>query len=163
MPDLPLLDRLKIVSEFIVPLLAEVEAELGTDRAHALFRRGAARHFRRLAREAVRDSDGDPFQALALFSAPVRHGLDLQAEVRVRDDGFDMDVTDCAYARFFRELGRPELGFLLACQADFDLDAELPDLRLERSQTIMQGADSCDFRYRRTSGPDTDGLAIRTT
>jgi hypothetical protein len=59
-----------------------------------------------------------------------------------------MDVTDCVYAKFFQELGEPELGFLLVCSADFDIADELPNVELSRSQTIMQGASHCDFRYR---------------
>ena len=46
------------------------------------------------------------------------------------------------------ELGEPELGFLLVCSADFDIVEELPNVELSRSQTIMQGASHCDFRYR---------------
>jgi hypothetical protein len=38
---------------------------------------------------------------------------------------------------------------LLACQTDFDIVAASGDeVRLERDQTIMQGAPSCTFRYR---------------
>ena len=64
------------------------------------------------------------------------------------DDGFDMDVSSCVYARFFQELGETDLGFMLVCSADFDMVEEMPDLELNRTQTIMQGADHCDFRYR---------------
>jgi hypothetical protein len=64
-----------------------------------------------------------------------------------------MDVTDCVYARFFKELGEPELGFLLLCSADFDQVEEMPSVELVRTQTIMQGADHCDFRYRLHNGP----------
>jgi hypothetical protein len=50
-------------------------------------------------------------------------------------------------------LGEPELGFLLVCTADFaTAEGFGPDVRLTRTQTIMQGADHCDFRYRRDDG-----------
>ena len=65
-------------------------------------------------------------------------------------DAFEIDVQRCRYAEFYRELGEPELGFLLVCSADFlfseGFDA---DIELTRTQTIMQGASHCDFRYRR--------------
>jgi hypothetical protein len=36
------------------------------------------------------------------------------------------------------------------CAADFTMaDGYDPDVRLTRTQTIMQGASHCDFRYRR--------------
>ena len=69
-------------------------------------------------------------------------------------DAFTFDVTRCRYAEFYKELGEPELGFLLVCSADFDTAEGFgPDVELTRTQTIMQGASHCDFRYRRTVSP----------
>jgi hypothetical protein len=65
-------------------------------------------------------------------------------------DAFAVDVTGCRYAEFYKELGEPELGFLLVCSADFDtVEGFGPDVELTRTQTIMQGASHCDFRYKR--------------
>lgn len=65
-------------------------------------------------------------------------------------DGFEFNVTRCLYAEFYKELGEPELGFLLVCSADFPTAEGIgPDIKLTRTQTIMQGANHCDFRYRR--------------
>ena len=55
----------------------------------------------------------------------------------------------------FRFIEEPELGFLLVCSADFDVAEGLgSDIVLTRSQTIMQGAGLCDFRYRRRTDED---------
>ena len=49
-----------------------------------------------------------------------------------------------------KALGEPELGFLLVCTADFAVAEGFgSDVKLTRTQTIMQGASHCDFRYRR--------------
>jgi hypothetical protein len=65
-------------------------------------------------------------------------------------DVFAFDVKRCAYAEFYKALGEPELGFLLVCTADFaTAEGFGSDVRLTRTQTIMQGAPHCDFRYRR--------------
>jgi hypothetical protein len=101
-----------------------------------------------MAREAMAAESGDALQALLSLNSGVRQGVDIDVAMRATDDGFDMDVSSCVYARFFQELGEPELGFMLVCSADFDMVEEMPDLELNRTQTIMQGADHCDFRYR---------------
>ena len=45
-------------------------------------------------------------------------------------------------------MGAPELGFLLTCSGDFGLaEGYGGDVQLTRTQTIMQGASHCDFRY----------------
>lgn len=54
-----------------------------------------------------------------------------------------------------KALGEPELGFLLVCTADFAVaDGFGGDVRLTRTQTIMQGASHCDFRYRRVKATE---------
>ena len=65
-------------------------------------------------------------------------------------DAFALDVTRCRYAEFYKALGEPELGFLLVCTADHAVAEGFgADIELTRTQTIMQGAPRCDFRYRR--------------
>jgi hypothetical protein len=70
--------------------------------------------------------------------------------VKQSPDAFDVNVTGCRYAQFYKELGVPELGFLLVCSSDFPLAEGFgADIKLTRTQTIMQGASHCDFRYTR--------------
>ena len=70
-------------------------------------------------------------------------------------DAFQIDVTRCRYAQFYKELGAPELGFLLVCSQDFAFAEGLgADVKLTRTQTIMQGASHCDFRYVRQREAD---------
>jgi hypothetical protein len=65
-------------------------------------------------------------------------------------DTYEIDVTGCRYAQFYKELGVPELGFLLVCSSDFPfVEGFGLDIKLTRTRTIMQGASHCDFRYRR--------------
>src|SRR5262249_28776116 len=91
------------------------------------------------------------FQVMASAFASFAKSDALDYSVRAQtEDTFEIDVTGCRYAQFYKELGEPELGFLLACSSDFLFaDGLGPDIKLTRTQTIMQGASHCDFRYRR--------------
>lgn len=61
----------------------------------------------------------------------------------------DFNVTRCRYAELYRSLGIPELGALFSCNRDAALiEGFNPRATLARTQTIMAGADHCDFRYR---------------
>ena len=76
------------------------------------------------------------------------NALDLEV-VAQTSEAFECNVTGCRYAEFFKELGEPEIGFLFCCGGDWAMAEGLsPDLELTRTQTIMQGAPHCDFRYR---------------
>ena len=53
----------------------------------------------------------------------------------------------------YNEIGAPELGFLFVCSADFPMAEGFgAPVELTRTQTIMQGASHCDFRYRLKAG-----------
>jgi hypothetical protein len=76
-------------------------------------------------------------------------GLDIHV-LDQADDRLAFNVTRCRYAEFFKELGLEDLGSLIHCSRDHAMVAGFSDdLELARSQTIMEGASCCDFRFRR--------------
>ena len=58
------------------------------------------------------------------------------------------NVLRCPYYDKYKELGLDEFGVGLSCCRDEPFARGLnPQLTLVRSQTIMEGAEYCDFRY----------------
>jgi len=58
------------------------------------------------------------------------------------------DVTRCGYAELYEREGMKELGFCLSCSRDEPfIQAFNPRIKLRRTQTLMQGAPLCDFRF----------------
>ena len=58
------------------------------------------------------------------------------------------DVRRCRYAELYEKEKMRELGFCLSCSRDAPFTRGFnPRMRLLRSQTIMQGAPFCDFRF----------------
>jgi hypothetical protein len=65
------------------------------------------------------------------------------------DEVLSFNVTRCRYAELYESLGIREIGTTFSCTRDFALiEGFNPDISLERTQTIMEGAPHCDFRYR---------------
>ena len=61
---------------------------------------------------------------------------------------YAFNVTRCPYCELYRELGMDELGVAFSCCRDEPFARGFnPGLRLTRTQTLMEGADHCDFRY----------------
>jgi hypothetical protein len=149
---IPLIERIKIQAEVLVPLVKALQAELGEERTNALVRKTLGNHFRRLGEQwwQSKQSTHVAENMASAFSSWAR-GEALDYSVRAQSqDVYEVDVTGCRYAQFYQELGEPELGFLLVCSQDFTFAEGLgPDIKLTRTQTIMQGASHCDFRYRR--------------
>ncbi|MBZ0242464.1 MAG: L-2-amino-thiazoline-4-carboxylic acid hydrolase [Bacteroidales bacterium] len=64
------------------------------------------------------------------------------------DNEFHFNVTKCRYAEAYKKLNIQQLGKYLSCDRDFRFNEGFnPEIKLQRSQTIMEGADHCDFRY----------------
>jgi len=64
------------------------------------------------------------------------------------EERLEYDIVHCAYADMYREMGLGEIGHLLSCNRDGTFCTGYnPNMKLTRSQTIMEGADHCDFRY----------------
>src|SRR5215813_5842853 len=146
------IERAKIQAQVLVPLVKALQAELGTARANALVRKTLADLYRGYSEEfakAKSETDLGTFVASAFRTYARDDALEYDV-IEQTPDAYAMDVKRCRYAEFYKELGEPELGFLLVCSADFDTAEGFDsDIRLTRTQTIMQGAGHCDFRYRR--------------
>jgi hypothetical protein len=58
------------------------------------------------------------------------------------------NVTRCRYAELYKKLGVSGQGATFSCVRDFALIKGFnPKITLKRTQTIMEGAAYCDFRY----------------
>jgi L-2-amino-thiazoline-4-carboxylic acid hydrolase-like protein len=139
----------------------EIEARIVGPLLEALGREFGAERVREIAREvivSVARQQGDQLAA-AMGGRSLMHfaaSLDLwkkddalQTDVLEQtDERFAFNVTRCRYAELYRALGIPELGALLSCNRDFALiEGFNPDVKLKRTQTIMEGAPFCDFRF----------------
>jgi hypothetical protein len=146
------IEQAKIQAQVLVPLVKALQAELGEEKANRLVRKALGDLYRGFGEEFWK-SKNEPNLGKSVASAFKTYAQDGALDYRVDEqspDAFALDVTRCRYAEFYKELGAPELGFLLVCTADFAIAEGFgPDITLTRTQTIMQGATHCDFRYRR--------------
>jgi hypothetical protein len=150
--DIPVIERAKIQAQVLVPLVKALQAELGKERANALVRRALGDVYRRLGEQWWRAKQSRHVgENMTLAFASFAKGDALDYSVRGQsEDTFEVDVTGCRYAEFYKELGEPELGFLLVCSSDAPFAEGFgSEIELTRTQTIMQGASHCDFRYKR--------------
>ena len=156
--DIPLIEQIKIQAQVLVPLVRALQAELGEERANTMVRKALGDLYRSYGEKWWRSQGARSFEekiasAFEMFAA----GDALEYEVVKRTpDAFELNVTQCRYAEFYKKIGAPELGFLLTCSADFShAEGFGAGVQLTRTQTIMQGASHCDFRYALKRAEDT--------
>ena len=152
-----IIEQAKIQAQVLVPLVKALQAELGEARANNIVRKALGDIYRRHGEafwQAKDEKNLGNIMASAFATYARGDALDYRV-IEQSEDAFEIDVRGCRYAEFYKELGEPELGFLLVCSADFDTaDGYSPDIQLTRTQTIMQGASHCDFRYKRSTATD---------
>jgi hypothetical protein len=115
------IQQAKIQAEVLVPLVKALQAELGAERANGLVRKALGAVYRRYGEEFWRaKNEMNLGKAIAsAFATYARDGALDYSVIEQSQDAFGIDVTGCRYAEFYKELGEPELGFLLVCGADF--------------------------------------------
>ena len=159
MPDRPadtlneigVLKRREIEARILMPVLEALGEEFGRDRVFEVARRVIVDVAQDQGRQLAESMGGNSLTHFATALEDWKKGDAYRMDVLRQDDQrFDFNVTRCRYAEMYRALGIPEVGALLSCNRDFALiEGFNPAVELERTQTIMQGATHCDFRFRR--------------
>jgi predicted ArsR family transcriptional regulator len=154
LPELALIDRTKVQAELLVPVVDAMAAVIG--RAAALdVVRDALRPAAQADARRLRSERGSSAAALMAQFEGSGTGDSVSIEWHeLTDDAARLDVTRCEFAEFFRSIDQADLGRVLVCEGDRWFADALGDVDFERTGTLMDGADRCDFRYRRRDGPE---------
>ena len=142
--------RREVEARILAPVIAALGEKFGREAVMEIIREVVVNVAKEQGRELARamgGSSSDEFVASLQFWTKEDA---LEIEILGQDDKIlDFDVRRCRYAEMYDALGIPELGALLSCNRDFALiDGFNGEAHLTRTQTIMEGASFCDFRYR---------------
>jgi hypothetical protein len=151
-----LLERRRIEAEFTKGILEALTAEIGPERAVAVLTKAIESMAEKAgAAFAAETAQGNPespidLQAFAQILPRWQAGDALTVSLHTQEPAsLDFDVTHCAFADMYRELGLSDLGHVLSCNRDSGFSKGFnPRIELTRTQTIMGGASHCDFRFR---------------
>ncbi len=153
-PAIPLLQQREIEAKVVGPLIRGFAAELGTEKTLEIVRGVIVN----LAHEAGADlANRLGVATLEAFAGALdrwSEGGALEIDILEKSpERLSFNVTRCKYAEMYRALGLADLGGSLSCQRDFALiEGFNPDITLDRTQTLMEGASHCDFRFRAKDG-----------
>lgn len=149
------LTRREIEARILSPVIEALARRFGRDEVVAVVR-DVVTSIAREQGSAMAEARGD--NSLPGFAATLepwtRDGALEMRIVEQTDEALSFDVTRCRYAEMYGALGIPELGAVLSCNRDAALiEGFNPSVTLTRTQTIMQGAPCCNFRYRAAGKP----------
>ncbi len=156
---LTLLERRELEARVVGPLVRGFIEAFGPEPSLAVVR-GVIRDLAREAGAELASRVGEA--SLTAFASCLdawRAGGALEIEmIEADDERLSFNVTRCRFAEMYRALGLADLGASLSCERDFAvIQGFNPKFTLERSQTIMEGATHCDFRFRKSCGTSDGG------
>jgi len=147
--ELNRIEKRAIEASAVVPIIEAVAQRIGKVDALAILQQVNEKEaFRR--GESIRNQLGNT-GIPELIEDVATWGIGGVLEIEVIEqtsETYHFNITRCPYYEKYSELGLTEFGVALSCCRDKPFAQGFhPQLKLERSQTIMEGADYCDFRY----------------
>jgi hypothetical protein len=148
---------LSFAETFIVAYLGPItiwrglEAEIGREKLHEMMKRVidlAARQ--QNAKSPKKAGKNDLATYTQNFRKPDRFWQNVLTYQVIEDtpQAFEVKITECLWAKTYRDVNAGDLGYILSCYADFASAAAFnPKMRMIRTKTLMQGDDCCNNRY----------------
>lgn len=157
--DVGVLKRREIEARIVAPLLERLGEEFGADKVYELAREVVVEVAQSQGGELAAHMGGNGLADFANSMENWTKGGALEIEVVEQgEEVFAFNVNRCRYAEMYRDLGLADLGAALSCNRDGTMVQGFnPNIEFTRTQTIMGGADHCDFVYR------LDGTAVEIT
>jgi hypothetical protein len=135
----------------LIPVLQGLAKELGEDRFLASLKKVASESALKAGQERASQL---PRNDLAAFTGSGSEPSHFAKHVLTREivedtpQAFELRVTECLWAKTFREMGAADIGYVLLCHTDYaDCQVFNPRITLTRSKTLMQGDDCCNHRF----------------
>jgi len=147
--EISTLKRREIQSPLIACLLEAFIDELGYEKTMAVASAAIQKDAIKAGKIIADKYGGNTFEQLRRVVQEVwADGEALEFNIlEETNEKLSFDVTRCRYAELYGRLGIKKFGFCLSCNRDAALiQAFNPQMKLLRTQTIMEGADFCDFR-----------------
>jgi len=134
-----------------IPLMKNLAEEVGKARFEEMLKRAASKAAVEETKQLVAKL---PKNDLAAYLAPLKspnplwqHALTWQV-VEESERVAEVKITECLWAKTFRDAGAGDIGYAAICHGDFaGAPAFNPKMKMTRTKTLMQGHDCCNHRW----------------
>jgi fumarate reductase iron-sulfur subunit len=147
--ELNRIEKRAIEALAIAPIIKAVAQRIGYDEALAILQEANQQEAFQRGKSTAEEMKRNGIEELVVDVAGWGRGGILEMDVLEQTPTtYFFNVTHCPYYDKYKELGLEEFGVGFSCCRDEPFARGFnPRLRLERTKTIMEGAEYCDFRY----------------
>ncbi|MGD8787177.1 MAG: L-2-amino-thiazoline-4-carboxylic acid hydrolase [Phycisphaerales bacterium] len=135
--------------EEFMTLAKALEKEWGKDKLIAFLTKNTnERMFQHGQNQAKRLGDNSLATYVKQFRPPNYRNTLTHKIVEDTNTAFQIIVTECIWAKTFRDAGMEDIGYAHICYGDYYWPKGFnPKMKMERDKTLMQGHDCCNHRY----------------
>jgi L-2-amino-thiazoline-4-carboxylic acid hydrolase len=126
--------------------------EIGKDKLIEIIKKNSDEGLEQVAQKLSKERKHIDFAAFRARhrKTPNRFGDHTVTSVVIEDTdkAWEVRITECLWAKTFRDLDAADIGYAYICHGDFAMArVNNPKIRLIRTKTLMQGHDCCNHRY----------------
>lgn len=134
-----------------IPLLKTLANDIGKEKFIEMLKKAASEvGIEQTKKYAQKLAVKNPSTFVAPLKDPgalVKHVLTCEV-VEDTEKAAEMKVTECLWAKTFREAEAADIGYATICHGDYAAAAAFnPKMKMIRTKTLMQGHDCCNHRY----------------
>jgi len=134
-----------------ISLMQNLANELGEDHFIEIIKKAASESALREGQNKAKSLPSNDFPAFKVCEIGhnhfMEHALTLDA-VEDTERALEIKVTECLWAKTFRESDASDIGYAALCHSDFAFcKAFNSKIRMIRSKTLMQGDSYCNHRW----------------
>jgi hypothetical protein len=137
---------------YYIPCLERLSGEIGREKLIEMVKRLISESVAKNRKEYVKNLPINDFAAFVAQGKARRNRFVehvLTDEIIEETDTFEYTkITECLWAKTFREVNAQDIGYAAVCHPDFAITRAFnPKIKLVREKTLMQGDEFCDFKY----------------
>ena len=147
----------EIQAPMVSSLICGFAGEIGYERAIKIARKVISEDAITSGKKMAQEYEGNTLTELSKIVKEIwaNDGAIEIKMIKETDRELFFDVTHCGYAQMYERMGIKDMGSTLSCIRDFSfLKGFNPKIELKRTQTIMEGAKYCDFRFKRLTSSE---------
>jgi len=135
---------------YFIPYMKNISGFMGEEKFIEMLKEFSSEKGAQSIKRRTQNLPKRDLTALAAFMriAPLYQKALTYEIVEESESTFKLRITECLWAKTFREADASDIGYAAICYPDFAIATAFnSNIKLLRTKTLMQGHDCCDHKY----------------
>jgi hypothetical protein len=135
---------------YFIPLMEKISNSMGADKFIEMLKEASSEVGAEKMKRMTQSLPKRDLAAMAVYMKlnPLFQKALTYEIVEESESALEVKITECLWAKTFREADASDIGYAAICYPDFAMaSAYNPNIKLSRTKTLMQGHECCNHKY----------------